>query len=155
MDHRRVYLEEIAKCMAQGMDPAHIPGKTNLDPAFVRSCMVDPEFDLLLEKMSPEAYELWQQSKESDIARGRVKTQANEDAPAYYKELKDITMDPDSNLLPREKSSNLVHLINMSDAVKKETAVEHVVLSPTQLNNVLEALRENREAKERVARSYN
>ena len=125
------YEEVIARLTAEGLDPAQIRARTDLDVSFIRRVQDSPDFEPVLRSINPKAADLWAEAQSEERARRRVKQQAREDAPKHYEMLKRLAESGD--LKDSERAGILRDLIKFSGAVDEHIDEEIVILNAPQL----------------------
>lgn len=137
----QVLLRQIAELTAEGLEPEQIRSRTDLDVSFIRRVQALEEFEVELERISPEAAQLWREAKASSHAKRRVKLAAREDAPAHYQMLRDLVRTSNS-MRDTEKANFLIQMIKFSGAVDEHVEEETVHMAPSQLALIQQALEE-------------
>lgn len=135
----RVYLEEIAALFAKGLSPEAVSIKCDIDESFVHKCLGDPKFEEIFREIDPKAHSAWKVAQKEQVSRKRLKAQINEDAPEFYSIVAQLVRNENSSLTDKERCDYALKLASLSDAARKETEVEHVVLSEHQLRVFQEA----------------
>lgn len=138
----RVYLEETAALFARGLSPEAVAREYDIDQGFLEKLLADPKFDEIFAQIDPKAYESWKNAQSEQVSRKRLKAQINEDAPDFYAIASDLVKNS-AQLTDKERLDFALKLASLSDGVRKDTEVEHVVLSEHQIGVIQEAWRES------------
>lgn len=137
-----VYLRQIARLTADGLEPEQIRAVTDLDVTFIRRLQGEDTFLPALREFSEDAAKLWAESKSLEHARKRVKLAARADAPEHYQMLRDLVRDQKNDLKTLERANLLRDMIKFSGAVDEAMDEEVVSLTPSHLAIIQETLRE-------------
>ena len=133
---KRLYVEEIARLVAQGLDIEAIAIKINLDIPFIHQCIADSQFDECFQAIDGDKFTAWKDQKTREAQTKRVKEMAQMDAVKHYEMLRDIAQDRKANLDDKDRATILERLIKMSGVVDSDAVHEVVTLNPDQIHNI-------------------
>src|SRR3990172_10131839 len=139
METPHVFIEEVARLTAKGLEIEDIARQADLDLTTVRQIQAHPDFDKFFEQIDPDGFAVWRQAREDQIARQRVMSMAREDAPEHYRMLRELARNGD--MKDAERASLLERLVKIAGVIQ-ETGEEIVRMSPAQLQLLAESLNE-------------
>lgn len=135
-----VLMEEIAARVVSGMDPDQVARKLDIDPVFLQRVVGEPEFQEILERLDPEAAQVWRETKAEEFSQKRIRQMAREDGPVYYHAMKSIALDGD--LRDETRAAVLEKLLKLGGFFKETEMEAQTKLSPTQIQVILDATKE-------------
>ncbi len=133
-------MEEVAARVASGMDPEQVARKLDIDPIFLQRVVGEPEFQEILERLDPEAAQVWKETKAEEFSQKRIRQMAREDGIVFYHAMKTIALDGD--LRDETRVGVLVQLLKLGGFFKETEMQEQTSLSPTQIQVILDATKE-------------
>lgn len=134
----QLFLEEIVRLTAQGLEPPRIARDLDLDLNAVTGLMALPQFNEIFELLDPEKHKTWTSVRMAQLANQRVRTLARNDAVDHYTMLRELVRST-VDMRDETRASILERLIKMSGLLDQEVEEEVVHLAPNQIANINQA----------------